>query len=206
MIVNKKTRFVKPPKKFNYLSNKTLIPLLAKFKETGKMSDELGSCFLLLANKLATSANFRGYTFIDDCIQDGVECCLKYAHNYDPNKGSNPFGYFTEIMKFAFITRIKAEKHNQNIKLKAMQFDENGYPFMNIIENSLDNSSNLLGNEDTQYPPMVNEESFISSSSQSKNEKENKKYIPFKHEKVNVAIVVKKTKVELLIEEMSCWF
>lgn len=153
MIVDKKTRFIKPPKAVNYLSNKTLIPLLKLYKDSGVMPNELGECFLLLAKKLATAANFRGYTYVDDFIQDGVECCLKYAHNYDPEKGTNPFGYFTQIMKFSFINRIKQESHYQKVKRKAMEYDENGYPFMeNIIENSLDKGD--IEDEDEKIIPL----------------------------------------------------
>lgn len=148
MILDKKTRFVKPrdPNKF-YIDNKTLIPLLEDFKATGKISDELGKCFLLLAKKLATDRSFRNYTYVEDFIQDGVECCLKYAHNYNPEKGTNPFGYFSQIMKFSFVNRIKQEGHYHKVKKKAQEYDENGYLFLDgIVVNSLDKSDQEEGN------------------------------------------------------------
>jgi len=144
MILKKDIRFEKPDTletRF-YVNNKILKELLDKYKATGVISDELGKCFLLIAKKLATASNFRGYTYVDDFVQEGVECCLKYIHNYDPAKGSNPFGYFTQIMKFAFVNKIKQEGNYQKIKKKAQEYDEEGY----LIESNTVNKDFILDN------------------------------------------------------------
>lgn len=142
MILKKDVRFEKPQTSETryYVNNKKLKELLDEYKATGKISDELGKCFLLIAKKLATAANFRGYTYVDDFVQEGVECCLKYIHNYDPEKGSNPFGYFTQIMKFAFINKIKQENNYQKVKRKAQEYDEEGY----LIESNTVNKDFIL--------------------------------------------------------------
>lgn len=144
MILKKDVRFEKPQTSESryYVNNKKLKELLDDYKTTGKISDELGKCFLLIAKKLATAANFRGYTYVDDFVQEGVECCLKYIHNYNPEKGSNPFGYFTQIMKFAFINKIKQENNYQKVKRKAQEYDEEGY----LIESNTVNKDFILDN------------------------------------------------------------
>ena len=38
--------------------------------------------------------------------------------NFDPNKSSNPFAYFTQIIYYAFIRRIQKEKKQTTIKQK----------------------------------------------------------------------------------------
>jgi hypothetical protein len=60
-------------------------------------------------------------------ISDGIENCLMYLHNFDPAKTNNPFAYFTQIIKFAFIRRIEKEKKQHYIKIKnmGMMFIEN---------------------------------------------------------------------------------
>lgn len=45
--------------------------------------------------------------------------CLKYVNNFDPKKSTNPFSYFTQIISFAFIRRIKKEKKQAYIRYKS---------------------------------------------------------------------------------------
>ena len=47
------------------------------------------------------------YTFKDDMVSDGIENCLQYIHNVNPEKSKNPFAYFTQIIYYAFIRRIQ---------------------------------------------------------------------------------------------------
>ena len=76
---------------------------------------------MLIANKLATKSNFSGYSFKEEMISDGIENCIMYMKNFNPEKSTNPFAYFTQIIKFAFIRRIEREKKQQYIKIKNMQ-------------------------------------------------------------------------------------
>ena len=144
MIIDKTKRFKKPEGNEDryYLNNATLLLLLEDYKTSGKMSDDLGLAFMMLAKKMSNSSNFRGYTYVDEFIQDGVECCLRYAHNFDTTKSNNPFGYFSQIMKFAFVNRIKKENKYQDLKKKIQQYDPDGYLFAdNIIVNNLNNAN-----------------------------------------------------------------
>ena len=51
-------------------------------------------------------------------ISDGIENCLTYVANFDPEKSNNPFAYFTQIIYYAFIRRIQKEKKQTSIKQK----------------------------------------------------------------------------------------
>ena len=51
----------------------------------------------------------------------GIENCLHYIHNFNPEKSNNPFAYFTQIIYYAFIRRIQKEKKQLYIKYKSMQ-------------------------------------------------------------------------------------
>ena len=59
------------------------------------------SVFLKIANHLSYSSNFVNYMFKDDMICDGIENCVRYIHNFSPEKSKNPFVYFTQIIYFA---------------------------------------------------------------------------------------------------------
>ena len=54
-------------------------------------------------------------------ISDGVENCLLYIDNFNPEKSKNPFSYFTQIIYYAFLRRIQKEKKHLYIKYKTME-------------------------------------------------------------------------------------
>jgi len=67
------------------------------------------------------------YMFKDDMICDGIENCVRYIHNFNPEKSKNPFAYFTQIIYYAFLRRISQEKKQLEIKNKILEksnFDE----------------------------------------------------------------------------------
>lgn len=86
-----------------------------------QIPEYVGECFLKIATHLSFKSNFMGYTFRDDMISDGIENCLVYIDNFDPDKSSNPFGYFTQIIFFAFIRRIQKEKKHTYTKYKLIE-------------------------------------------------------------------------------------
>mgnify|MGYP002633304510 CR=1 FL=1 len=90
-------------------------------KELPLISEYLGSVFLKIAQRLSFRPNFINYTFKNDMISDGIENCLHYIHNFNPEKSNNPFAYFTQIIYYAFIRRIQKEKKQLYIKYKTMQ-------------------------------------------------------------------------------------
>ena len=53
-------------------------------------------------------------------VSDGIENCVMYASNFNPEKSSNPFAYFTQIIYYAFLRRIEKEKKQLYIKYKTM--------------------------------------------------------------------------------------
>jgi hypothetical protein len=54
-------------------------------------------------------------------IADGIENCLMYFRNFDPDKSKNPFAYFTQIIYYAFLRRIMKEKKQLYVKYKATE-------------------------------------------------------------------------------------
>ena len=135
----------------HYVNNKELLAALidyraevavAKAKDLPKprISNYLGECFLKIATHLSYKPNFVNYMFRDDMISDGIENCVQYIHNFDPNKSRNPFAYFTQIIHYAFLRRIQKEKKQLEIKTKIIEktgFDE----VMVVDEGALTGSS-----------------------------------------------------------------
>ena len=122
----------------HYVNNKELLEALivyrakvAHAKENDlpkpRITNYLGSCFLKIATHLSYNPNFVNYMFRDDMISDGIENCVQYIHNFDPEKSRNPFAYFTQIIHYAFLRRIQKEKKQLDIKNKIIEktgFDE----------------------------------------------------------------------------------
>ena len=116
----------------HYIDNKEFFARISEYKElcneAEASGDErppvtpyLGECFIKIANHLAYKSNFINYTFRDEMILDGIENCLTYIHNFNPEKSQNPFAYFTQITYYAFIRRIQKEKRQQETKMKYLQ-------------------------------------------------------------------------------------
>lgn len=86
-----------------------------------RVPEYIGVCLFKIATHLARKPNFANYTFKEDMISDGVENCLLYIDNFDPEKSGNPFAYFTQIIYYAFLRRIQKEKKHMYVKYKNME-------------------------------------------------------------------------------------
>jgi hypothetical protein len=118
--------------KINYVDNKKLQEELVKYqqavkeaKEKGekepKANDFIGKCIYDIATNYAKKGSFFSYTadWKTEMICDGIENCVKYGiKGYNTEKYSNPLTYFTEIIHWSFVRRIKREKKEQYKKLK----------------------------------------------------------------------------------------
>ena len=135
----------------HYVNNKELLQALIVYREKvadakekdlpkPRITNYLGECFLKIATHLSYKPNFVNYMFRDDMISDGIENCVQYIHNFDPEKSRNPFAYFTQIIHYAFLRRIQKEKKQLDIKTKIIErsgFDE----VMNVDDNAMSGSS-----------------------------------------------------------------
>ena len=116
----------------HYVDNKKFLQELIEFKkevdhakanglELPPVTNYIGECFLKIATHLSYKANFINYTYRDDMISDGIENCLVAATKFDPEKSSNPFAYYTQIIYYAYVRRIQKEKKQQATKYKIME-------------------------------------------------------------------------------------
>lgn len=106
----------------------------------------LGECFLKIATHLSYKPNFVNYMFRDDMISDGIENCVQYIHNFDPEKSKNPFAYFTQIIHYAFLRRIEKEK--KQLKIKTKIIERTGYDEVMMVDD------NLLTDSDSVFNTM----------------------------------------------------
>ena len=116
----------------HYVDNKKFLEAMIEYRNKCIKAEEknrkkpdvtnyIGECFLKIANHLSYRPNFINYTYRDDMISDGIENCLQYMSNFNPEKSNNPFAYFTQIIYYAFIRRIQKEKKQMQVKSKLIQ-------------------------------------------------------------------------------------
>jgi len=147
----KKTKAKEKP---HYVDNKKFLEAMVEYREKCLKAEEnnktkpdvtnyIGECFLKIANHLSYRPNFINYTFRDDMISDGIENCLQYMSNFNPDKSNNPFAYFTQIIYYAFIRRIQKEKKQIQIKSKL------------IANTGVENMMDQLQGDDQQYQSQL---------------------------------------------------
>ena len=128
----------KTKKKEHYVDNAKFYQEMVEWKRQLKEAEEtdepkpqiseyIARCFMEIGENLAKKPNFMNYPFKEDMISDGVENCLMYCANFDPEKSTNPFSYFTQIIYYAFLRRIQKEKKQNYVKYKYLEsLDKNG--------------------------------------------------------------------------------
>ena len=181
----------------HYVNNKIFLQAMIEHKEAVNQAEAagdpkprvpnyIGECFLKIANHLSYRPNFINYTYKDDMISDGIENCLQYVQNFNPEKSNNPFAYFTQIIYYAFLRRIAKEKKQTHVKNKiiqntnyqswtTMEGDDTAYTVLGFDPNV------MLPDEDVYKPKKKSSEktkgleSFMEEDKKKSNRKRNKK-------------------------------
>ena len=102
-----------PRKKQHYVDNEKFLEVMRNYREEylkakddetilPQIPDYAGECFLKIAERLSHRPNFINYAFREEMVSDGIENCVMYASNFNPEKSTNPFAYFTQIIIMHF--------------------------------------------------------------------------------------------------------
>lgn len=170
--------------KRNYVNNAEFYEAMVKYKQDCKEAEEcgdeipripnyIGECIFHIANRLSYKPNFINYTYRDDMISDGIENAVMCVRNFDPEKSTNPFAYFTQVIYFAFIRRIQKEKKQLYVKHKVVE--------NSVLTGTAITESETGKNGDAAYIDLNNDymndfvENYEASMEKKKKEKEKKK-------------------------------
>jgi hypothetical protein len=110
-----------------YLTREELIREIVLSKKKHRESNEPktpAECFTpkltlylqLMVNKYANKGQWRGYSYISDMKSDALLTLCQNAFKYNEEKYDNPFGYYTQIIKYCFITFLEKEEIIRDIK------------------------------------------------------------------------------------------
>jgi hypothetical protein len=116
-----------PPKKDttrHYCDNKKLLRLVIEHQEKSaanpdhQMSNDLGRVIISICEGLGQKHNWRGYTFRDEFVMNGILEVVKAVKFFDVSKSKNPFAYFTMVAWRSFIRTLDLEQRANYIKHK----------------------------------------------------------------------------------------
>lgn len=126
-----------PAPRQHYVDNAKLSESLAKWrlqcnaaKEKGekrpKMPEYVGEAIMKISRNVATRFNYNRYSYKDEMIEDAIENCCAYLHNFDPfaktrSGKPNAFSYITRIVMNTFGNRIQLEQRQEYYKLKMFE-------------------------------------------------------------------------------------
>ena len=134
----------------HYVNNKEFLAAIIAYKDSIVLAEKRGEpkpritnylreCFLKIATHLSYKPNFVNYMFKDDMVCDGIENCVQYINNFNPEKSKNPFAYFTQIIHYAFLRRIQKEKKQLEIKTKIIE--RSGYDEVMTVDEGANGTS-----------------------------------------------------------------
>lgn len=95
--------------------------------ERPRLPEAVGEAFFDMSEAMGKRFNFRDYSYLDEMKADAILHCVKYIHNFNPDKISekkgkvSAFGYINKIIWHSFTHRIESEKREQYLKYKSLE-------------------------------------------------------------------------------------
>ena len=90
----------------NYIDRDRLHQLMRDYKDTGKISEELGNMFMIMTDHILGHSNFRNYTqdVREEMKSHALMLLVKYSHNCDAYQrdARQTFNYITTIVMNSF--------------------------------------------------------------------------------------------------------
>jgi hypothetical protein len=77
-----------------------------KSEELPKFREEIGEMFVLMAKRIGDKPNFRNYTNLEDMKGEAAYKCLKAVKNFNLDRNTSAFSYFTQIIFMSFLQDI----------------------------------------------------------------------------------------------------
>ena len=111
-----------------YLNNKDLYNEVVVSLKNDELTDEAEKMFILLVDRISRKFYYASDADKWDCYQTAILHIFSNWRNFNPDKGTNAFAYFTEIVKRGFATgwgQITKQKGNYGTYIKHFSIDTN---------------------------------------------------------------------------------
>ena len=104
----------------NYIDRDQLHQLMRDYKDTGKISEQLGQMFMIMTDHILGHSNFRNYTvdIKEEMKSHALMLLVKYSHNCDAYQrdARQTFNYITTIIFNACKQVLQKYYKQQNLK------------------------------------------------------------------------------------------
>ena len=111
--------------KRDYIDRNQLHQLMRDYKDTGKISEELGQMFMIMVDHILGHSNFRNYTqaIREEMKSYALLLLVKYSHNCDAYQrdARQTFNYITTIVMNSCKQVLIKYYKNQNMKRELEQ-------------------------------------------------------------------------------------
>lgn len=115
-------------KPVHYVSNAKLTKAMTEWirsfepdKPRPPMPKYVGECIMMIVERFGRKYQFSSYSYLDEMKSEAIMTCVKYAHNFNPDKSQNAFAYVTQIVSNSFIAIINNEKRLAELKFKMVK-------------------------------------------------------------------------------------
>ena len=104
----------------NYIDRDQLHQLMCDYKDTGKISEQLGKMFMIMTDHILGHSNFRNYTadIKEEMRSHALLLLVKYSHNCDAYQrdARQTFNYITTIIFNSCKQTLQKYYKHQNLK------------------------------------------------------------------------------------------
>lgn len=113
-VVEQAIRKTRKPK--NYINNHDLMIEVGISRAQDQMTNNLVKMLTMLCDRYATRPQFCRYSYIDDMKSYAMYMIVRTWRAFNPEKGSNPFAFYTQCVKNSFIQYLNKESHERDIR------------------------------------------------------------------------------------------
>lgn len=107
---------IKPKRVKNYINNADMLVQLELSIAQDQMTDELVRMLQTLCTRYGSRINFGGYSYIEDMKAYAIYMLVRTWRAFNPQKGKNPFAFFTQCIKHSFIQFLNKEQNERDIR------------------------------------------------------------------------------------------
>lgn len=158
-----------------YITNDVLLPEVKRAKAIGKVTNELGKMFILIAERFARHPSFSGYTFREDMVAFAVTNLCANGLKFDTDRYDNPFNYYTTAIYHSFLQYLAEEKKQRNIR-DMMLIEHGANPSNTMVDASHDEYNERHYGDGGSDSNNANHNSYDAPRAQEEAPKKNRNY------------------------------
>ena len=120
------------------IDNRELYAEIMVSKGRGRLTPRAAKLLIILAQKAIRKMPYYNPDDRDDCIQTGLQIMFSNWHNFNPDKFTNAFAYFTEVFKrgiaqgFNELHRKRGEDKTNKIRTVSINSSNDGAGMFNL--------------------------------------------------------------------------